>query len=58
MKDKLKTGKGTPMPVVGVDVVKSEPNIDVEIKKEPALNTPLCEGDSKSQVNICTKVSA
>lgn len=54
MKDKIKTEKSTPLPVVGVDVVKTEPNLDVEFKKEPGLNTPLCENDSKT--SICTKV--
>lgn len=53
MKDKMKSEKQSPIP--GVDVVKPEPSIDVEFKKEPGLNPGLCDGDSKN-TNICAKV--
>lgn len=50
MKDKMKQEKTTLMP--SVDGVKTEPNLDVEFKKEA---TPLCENESKNS-NICSKV--
>lgn len=38
-----------------VDGVKTEPNLDVEFKKEPVLNTSLCENETKNS-NLCSKV--
>lgn len=55
MKDKMKPEKTTLLQ--SVDGVKSEPNLDVEFKKEPVLSAPLCDNESKNS-NLCSKVSS
>lgn len=56
-KDKMKSEKPTPMLGVGVDV-KTEPNLDVEFKKEPGFDNSLCDNESKNSLNMCSKVSS